>query len=84
MIPNRIQFNFYGILTQKRGSINLIQKTLIFYLLCARIAVKKPYLTARNRLARKVWAKEHALLPKIFRQNVLFLDETTPELLPNK
>ena len=35
---------------------------------------KKPYLTAKNRLARKVWAKEHALLPKIFWQNVLFLD----------
>ena len=50
----------------------------------ARIAIKKPYLTAKNRLARKVWAKEHALLPKIFWQNVLFSDETTLELHPNK
>ena len=46
--------------------------------------LKKPYRTARNRLARKVWAKEHALLPKIFWQNVLFSDETTLELHPNK
>ena len=45
---------------------------------------QKPYLTAKNRLARKVWAKEHALLPKIFWQNVLFSDETTLELHPNK
>ena len=50
----------------------------------ARNAIKKPYLTAKNRLARKVWAKEHALLPKIFWQNVLFSDETTLELHPNK
>ena len=28
----------------------------------AAIAIKKLYLTARNRLARKVWAKEHASL----------------------
>ena len=50
----------------------------------ARIAIKKPYLTAKYRPARKVWAKEHALLPKIFWQSVLFSDETTLELHPNK
>ena len=50
----------------------------------ARIAIKKLYLTARNRLASKVWAEEHALLPKIFWQNVLFSEETTLELHPNK
>ena len=49
-----------------------------------RIAIKKPYLTARNRLAGKVWANEHALLPKFFWQNVLFSDKTTLELHPNK
>ena len=35
----------------------------------ARIAIKKPYLTVRNQLARKVWANEHALLLKIFVRN---------------
>ena len=44
----------------------------------------KPYVTARTRLARKVWANEHALFPKIFWQNVLLPDETTLELHPNK
>ena len=48
------------------------------------MAIKKPSVAARNRLARKVWANEHALLPKIFWQNVLFSDETTLELHPNK
>ena len=41
----------------------------------ARNAIKKPYLTARTRLARKVWANERALLPKIFWQNVLFSEQ---------
>ena len=82
--PKKIQLNFYGILTQKNCSTSLTQRILIFYHLRARIAIKKPYLTAKNRLARKVWAKEHALLPKIFCQNVLFSDETTMELHPNK
>ena len=50
----------------------------------ARVAIRKPYLTARNLLARKVWANEHASLTKIFWQNVLFSDETTLELHPNK
>ena len=50
----------------------------------ATIAIKEPYLTAKNRLARKVWAKQHALLPKIFWQSVLFSDETNLELHPNK
>ena len=45
---------------------------------------QKTYLTARNRLARKFWANEHALIPKIFWQNVLFSDGTTLELHPNK
>ena len=62
----------------------MIRKILIFYQLRARIAIEKPYLTARNRLARKVWAKKHALLPKIFWQKVLFSDATTLELHPNK
>ena len=62
----------------------MIRRILISYHLHARIAIKKPYLTAKNRLARKVWAKEHALLPKIFWQTVLFSDETTLELHPNK
>ena len=62
----------------------MIRRILISYHLRARIAIKKPYLTAKNRLARKFWAKEHALLPKIFWQNVLFSDETTLELHPNK
>ena len=82
--PKKIQLNFYGILTQKNCSTSLIRRILIAYRLRARIAIKKPYLTAKNRLARKVWAKEHALLPKIFWQNVLFSDETTLELHPNK
>ena len=34
--------------------------------------------------ARKVWAEEHALLLKIFWQNVLFSDETTMDLHPSK
>ena len=84
MIPKKIQLNFYGILTQKSFSTSLIRRILISYHLRARIAIKKPYLTAKNRLARKVWAKEHALLPKIFWQNVLFSDETTLELHPDK
>ena len=69
---------------KKSCSTNLIRRILISYLWRARIAIKKPYLTAKNRLARKVWAKEHALLPKIFWQNVLFSDKTTLELHPNK
>ena len=85
MIPKKIQLNFYGILTRKKNcSTSLIRRILISYHLRARIAVKKLYLTAKNRLAKKVWAKEHALLPKIFWQNVLFSDETTLELHPNK
>ena len=35
-------------------------------------------------LRRKIWAKEHALLLKMFWQNVMFSDETTLELHPNK
>ena len=50
----------------------------------ARIAIEKPYLTARNRFARKAWAKEHALFPKFFSQNVLLSDKTTLGLHPNK
>ena len=69
---------------KKCCSTGLIRRIIISYRLSARIAIKKPYLTARNRLARKVWANEHALLPKIFGQNVLFSDETTLELNPNK
>ena len=69
---------------KKNCSTSLIRKILFSYHLRARIAIKKPYLTAKNWLARKVWAKEHALLPKIFWQNVLFSDETTLELRPNK
>ena len=49
-----------------------------------QICYQKPYLTAKTQLARKVWAKEHALLSKIFWQSVLFLDKTTLELHPNK
>ena len=82
--PKKIQLNFYGILTRKICSTFMVQRIIIFYQLCARIAIEKPYLTARNRFARKVWAKKHALLPKIFRQKVLFSDETTLELQPNK
>ena len=59
-------------------------RKILIYHLRARIAIRKPYLTARNRLARKIWAKEHALLPKIYWQNKLFSDETTLELHPNK
>ena len=68
---------------KKNCSTSLIRRILIYHLR-ARIAIKKSYHTAKNRLARKVWAKEHALLPKIFWQNVLFSDETTLELHPNK
>ena len=50
---------------------------------CQNYYQKTPF-TARNRLTRKVWAKEHALLPKIFWQNVLLSDKTTLELHPNK
>ena len=69
---------------KKCCSMNLIQRLFISCHLRARFAIKKSYLTARNWLARIVWAKEHALLPKIFWQNVLFSDETTVELHPNK
>ena len=69
---------------EKNCSTSLIRKIIISYHLRARIAIKKPYLTAKNRLARQVWAKEHNLLPKTFGQSVLFSDETTPELHPNK
>ena len=79
--PKKNQFNFYGILTQKKCfSTNFIR--IIIYHLRARIAIKKAL--SRNRLARKVWAKEHALLHQIFWQTVLFWDETTLELHPNK
>ena len=61
----------------------MIRRILIYHFR-ARIAIKKPCHTVRNRLARKVWAKEHALLPKIFWQNVLFSDETSLELHPNE
>ena len=50
----------------------------------ASIVIKKHYVTARNRLAKKVRAEEYALLPNFFWQNVLFSDETTPELHPNE
>ena len=65
---------------------NLIRRILISYHLRARarIAIKKPYLWATNRLAKKVWANDHALLPKIFWQTVLFLDEKILELHPKK
>ena len=69
---------------KKSCSKNLIRRILISYHLHARIAIKKPYFTAKNRLARKVWARKHALLPKIFWQTVLFSEETTLELHPNK
>ena len=69
---------------KKSCSTSLIRRILISYHLRARITIKKPYFTARDRLARKVWAKEHALLPKLFWQNVLFSDKTTLELHPNK
>ena len=69
---------------KKNCSTSLIRRLLISYHLRARSAMKKSYLTAKNRLARKVWAKEHALLPKIFWQNLLFWDKTTLELHPNK
>ena len=62
----------------------MIRRIKFYYQLRARIAIKKQNLTARNLLARKVWAKEHALLPKIFWQNVLFSEETTLKLHPNK
>ena len=78
----KIQLNFYGILTRKSCSTSLIRRILVSYHLRARIAIKKPYLTARNGLARKVWAKEQALLPKIFWQNVLFSDETNSGTSP--
>ena len=63
---------------------NFDTKILISYHLRVRIAIEKTCLMAKTRLARKVWAKEHALPPKIFRQNVLFSDETTLELHPKK
>ena len=78
----KIQLNFYGILTRKSCSTRLIRRILVSYHLRARIAIKKPYLTAWNGLARKVWAKEQALLPKIFWQNVLFSDETNSGTSP--
>ena len=73
---------FWHLNPKKSCSPSLIRRILISYYLSARIAIKK--LTARNRLARKVWAKEHALLPKIFLQYVLFSDETTLELHSNE
>ena len=84
-VPKRNQLNFYGNLTQKKCcSTSFIRSILFSYHLCARIAIKKPYLTAKNRPARKVWANESALLPKTFWQIVLFSDETTLKLHPNK
>ena len=84
MIPKKFNSTFMASQPKKSCSTNLIQRILIFYHLRSRIAIKKPYLTARNRLARKVWANEHALLPKFFWQNVLFSDKITLELHPNK
>ena len=84
MIPKNSAQLLWDLNPKKCCSTNLIRIILIFYHLRATIAIKKPYLTARNRLARKVWAKEHALLPKIFWQNGLFSDETTLELHPNE
>ena len=45
---------------------------------------ENPMLRQKNWLATNIWAKEHALLPKVFRQNVLFSEETTLELHPNQ
>ena len=84
MIPKKSTQLLWYLNPKKCCSTSLIQKILISYHLRAKITIKKPYLTAKNRLARKVWAKEHALLPKVFWQNVLFSDETTLELHPNK
>ena len=45
---------------------------------------KNPILQREIDLPEKIWAKNQALLPKIFWQNLLFPDETTLELHPNK
>ena len=84
MIPKKIQQLLWHLNPENNCSTSLIRRILICYHLRARIAIKKAYLTAKNRLVKKVWAKKHALLPKIFWQNVLFSDETTLELHPNK
>ena len=84
MIPKKFQLNFYGILTQKNCSTNLIRRILFSYHLHVRFVINKPYHTAKNRFARKVWAKEQALLHYFFWQNVLFSYKTTMELHPNK
>ena len=82
--PKKIQLNFYGILTRKKLFHKFDTKNIILLSFACQNCYQKTYLTARNRLPRKVWAKEHALLPKIFWQNVLFPDGTTLELHPNK
>ena len=69
---------------KKSCSTRLTRRILICYHLCVRIAIKKPYLAARSRLARKVRANEHALLHKVSWKNVLFSDETTLELHAKK
>ena len=75
MIPKNSTLLIWHLNPKKVFSTNLIRRILIYHLV-ARIAF--------SRFAWKVWAKEHALLFKIFRENVLFSDETTLELHPSK
>ena len=84
MIPKKIQLNFYGILTRKKLFHKFDTKNINLLSFACQNCYQKTLSYAKNRLARKVWAKEHAILPKIFWQNGLFSDETTLELHLNK
>ena len=84
MIPKNSTQLLWHLNPKKTCSTSLIRRTLTSHQLRARIAIKKPYIIARNRFARKVWPKEHALIPKVFWRNVLFSDEITLELHRNK
>ena len=59
-------------------------KNIILLSFVCHICYRKTPSHGEKLIARKVWANEHASLPKIFWQIVLFLDEPTMELHPNK
>ncbi len=65
-------------------STSLIRKKLVKNKLFARVAVAKPYLSRINRRKRFQWAKDYYSKPLDFWKNVLFSDETSIELHPNR
>ena len=65
MIPKKSTQLLWHPTPEKSCSTILIRRILVSDHVRARIAIKKLYYTARNRLVRKVWAKEQAFFPKI-------------------